>query len=107
MQETIKLMSALLLLGIMSVVSAQVDFNSSELDAAARVKHEKSSSLPEGIAFRATIRTVYSIYEEDSAMALEYVRQKTGLSAADAQDFVNHAVITYDAILSENRQITT
>ncbi len=105
--ETIKMISIILLLAITSDASAQIDINSAEVQAAVRVKHDRSSSLPDGIAFRATIRLVNAFYEEDPALAIEFVRQEMGLSAAEARGFANHAVVTHDAIESENRQSTT
>ena len=104
MKHSLRLLAVCTLLVITSITSAQIDINSSEVQAAIRVKHDRSSILPDGIAFRETIRFLKYRYEKDPAIAVKWVTERMGLSVAEAHDFVNHAVNTLHAIESENQR---
>ena len=83
-----------------------MDIDSADVQAAVRVKHDGSSSLPDGIAFRETIRMLNYHYEDNPATAVQVVIDIMGLTASDANDFVIHAVDTFNAIYREDRQAT-
>ena len=106
MKFSLILLSVCALLVITSIISAQIDIDSAEVQAAVRVKHDGSSSLPDGIAFREAIRMLDSHYEDSPATAVQVVMDSMGFSASDANDFVSHAVDTLNAIGSEDRQAT-
>lgn len=106
MKHSPRLLAVCTLLVITSITSAQIDIDSAEVQAAMRVKHDGSSSLPDGIAFRETLRLLDDHYEDSPATAVQVVIDIMGLSASDANDFVSHAVDTFNAIKNEDRQAT-
>lgn len=106
MKFSLKLLAVCTMLFIASTSSAQIEIDSAEVQAAVRVKHDRSSSVPDGIAFRETIRFLNYRYEKDPSRAVQWIVEAMGLSASEAHEFVIHAVDTNQAIESDNQQST-